>query len=86
MNARGAWQVGQTRGKTSRPTLRVGARGPGGWPTGRVGGKYTVVAVTVDAGRGKDLGQAVQELQGREAQRGPTGGIGPWQRSSNGSS
>ena len=34
-------------------------------------------AVTVAAGRGEDLGQAVQELQGRETQGGATGGVGP---------
>jgi hypothetical protein len=35
-----------------------------------------MVAVTVDAGWREDLGQAVQELQGRETQRGVAGGVG----------
>jgi hypothetical protein len=35
-----------------------------------------VVAVAVDAGWGEDLGEAVQELQGREAEGGTAGGIG----------
>jgi hypothetical protein len=42
---------------------------------GRIGGEDAVVAVTVDAGRRQDGGQAVEELQGREAQRGPTGRV-----------
>ncbi len=37
MNVRGSWQVGQRRGNTSRPTLRVGARWPGGRPIWRAG-------------------------------------------------
>ena len=36
----------------------------------------TVVAVMVDAGRRKDRGQAIQELQGRETQGSATGGFG----------
>ena len=35
-----------------------------------------MVAVAVDAGWGEDFGEAVQELQGREAQRGAAGGVG----------
>jgi hypothetical protein len=38
-----------------------------------------VVAVAVDAGWREDLGQAIQELESREAQGGPTGGIGLWE-------
>jgi hypothetical protein len=30
----------------------------------------------MDSGRGKDGGETIQELESREAQRGPTGGIG----------
>ena len=41
-----------------------------------VGGEDAVVTVTVDAGRREDLGQPIQELQGREPQRGAAGGIG----------
>ncbi len=35
-----------------------------------------MVAVTVEAGRGEDLGQALEELEGGEAERGAAGGIG----------
>ena len=38
-----------------------------------------MVAVTVDAGRGEDLGQAVQELQGGETQGGAAGEVGRWE-------
>jgi hypothetical protein len=38
-----------------------------------------VVAVTVDAGRGEDRGQAFQELQGRETQGGSAGEVGTWE-------
>ena len=48
-------------------------------PQGSVGGEDPVVAVTVDAGRREDLGEAVQELQGREAQGGAAGEVGPWE-------
>jgi hypothetical protein len=34
-----------------------------------------MVTVAVDPGRRKDRGQAVQELQGREAEGGPTGRV-----------
>jgi hypothetical protein len=52
--------------------------GPGGdqRPQGSIGGKDAVVAVSVDAGWREYLGQAVQKLQGREAQGGAAGGIG----------
>ena len=36
-----------------------------------------MVAVTMDAGRGEDLGQAVQEFEGGETDRGAAGGVGP---------
>ncbi len=35
-----------------------------------------MVTVTVDAGRREDLGEAIQELQGRETEGGAAGGIG----------
>ena len=43
---------------------------------GRIGGEDAVVAVAMDAGWRKNRGQAVQELQSGEAQRGTAGGIG----------
>ena len=45
-------------------------------PQRSVGREYPVAAVRVDAGRGEDLGQAVQELQGRETQGGAAGEVG----------
>ena len=48
-------------------------------PQRSVGGKDAMVTVTVDAGRRENLGQAVQELQGREAQGGAAGEVGPWE-------
>ena len=46
-------------------------------PQGGVGGKDAVVAVAVDPGWGEDLGQTIQELEGREAECGAAGRIGP---------
>ena len=43
---------------------------------GRIGGEDAVVAVTVDAGWRQDRGEPIEELQGREAQRSASGGIG----------
>jgi hypothetical protein len=54
----------------------VGPLGDQG-PQGRVGGEDPVVAVAMDARRGENLGQAIQELEGRKAQRGATGQVGP---------
>lgn len=44
---------------------------------GRIGGEDAVVAVAVDPGWGKDRGEAIEELQGREAERGAAGRVGP---------
>jgi hypothetical protein len=33
----------------------------------------------MNAGRGKEGGETVQELEGGEAERGAAGGVGPWQ-------
>jgi hypothetical protein len=41
-----------------------------------VGGEDPVVTVVMESGRREDLGQPIEELQGREAQGGPAGGIG----------
>ena len=35
--------------------------------------------MAVDAGRGEDLGQPVQELQGRQTQGGAASEVGPWE-------
>jgi hypothetical protein len=48
-------------------------------PQGRIGGEDAVVTVTVDAGRGKDRGQAVQELESGKTKGSAAGGIGLWQ-------
>ena len=44
-------------------------------PQRGIGGKDAVVAMAVDAGRREELGQAVDELEGREAHGGAAGGI-----------
>ena len=44
-------------------------------PEGRVGCEGAVVAVAVNVGWGKKVGETVQELQGREAQPGTAAGI-----------
>ena len=51
---------------------------PGGdeGPEGRVGGEDAVVAVAVDPGWGREVGETVQELQGGQVGGGATGGIG----------
>jgi hypothetical protein len=46
---------------------------------GALGGEDPVVTVTVDAGGRENLGQAVQELEGREAQGGAAGEVGLWE-------
>jgi len=46
---------------------------------GGIGSEDPVVAVSVNPGRGKDGGETVQELEGGEAERSASGGIGPWQ-------
>ena len=55
---------------------------PGGdeGPEGGVGCEDAVVAVAVNAGRRKDGGEAIQELQGREPEGGAAGGIGLLQK------
>ena len=53
----------------------VGPLGDQG-PEGRIGGEDTMVAVAVDPGWREDLGQAVEELEGREAEGGTAGGVG----------
>ncbi|MFH1765896.1 MAG: hypothetical protein ABIF09_17045 [Gemmatimonadota bacterium] len=45
-------------------------------PQRGVGGKDPVVTVAVDPGWREDLGEAIQELQGREPEGGTAGGIG----------
>ena len=45
-------------------------------PQRSVGGEDPMVAVAMDAGWGEDLGQAIQELEGRETQGGSAGGSG----------
>ena len=83
MNVSGVWQVGQIRGKTWSGDLRgegVVLLDPGRdqRSQGRVGGEDPVVAVAVEPGRRKDLGQPVQEIEGREAQRGRWPRCGRW--------
>ncbi|MCJ7630600.1 MAG: hypothetical protein MUO50_19670 [Longimicrobiales bacterium] len=56
----------------------VGPLGDQG-PQRRIGGKDAVVAVAVDAGRRENLGQTIQELQGREPEGGAARRIGPWE-------
>ena len=48
-------------------------------PQGSVGGEDAVVTVPVDAGRGEDRGQAVQELESGETEGGAARRIGPRQ-------
>ncbi len=45
-------------------------------PQRRVGGEGPMVTVTVDPRRWKDLGEAVKELEGREAEAGAAGQVG----------
>jgi hypothetical protein len=44
-------------------------------PQGSVGGEDAVVAVAVDVVQREDGGETIQELESREAQRGPTGRV-----------
>ena len=46
----------------------------------RIGGKNPVVTVAMDAGRGENLGDAVEELESRETEGGTAGGSGPPRR------
>ena len=46
---------------------------------GSIGGEDAVVPVAVDAGRGEDGGEPVQELESRETQRGSAGQVGSWE-------
>jgi hypothetical protein len=76
------------RGRRSQGKLGIRARelsgegiillGPFGdeGPQGRVGGEDAVVAVAVEPGWRKDLGEGIEELESRETQRGAAGGIG----------
>ena len=64
MSIEGIVLLGQ--GRDQRPERRIGGEGP-------------VITVAVDPGWRENLGQAVQELQGRQTQGGAARGVGPWE-------
>jgi hypothetical protein len=75
----GCWERETWTGELSGEGVVLLGPGRDQGPQRSVRGENAVVAVTVDAGRGEDLGQAVQELQGGETQGGAAGEVGPWQ-------
>ena len=69
---------GSLVGKNICPSSRVFGLCPGSdkGPQGGIGSKGPMVAVLVNAWRRKDGGEAVEELEGREAERRATGRVG----------
>ena len=61
----GCWEreSGDLSGKSVVLACPLGDQGP----RGRIGGEDAVVTVAVEAGRRENLGEAVQELEGRQS-------------------
>jgi hypothetical protein len=72
----GCWERKTWTGKLSGEGVVLPSPGGDQRPQRSIGSENTVVSVAVNSGWRKDCGQAVQELEGGETERGAAGGIG----------